>query len=172
MGSSAIERVHFVKVDPAYRHHQKMVTSREILNLQGTRLKWYELAKADTPVPETIHSTATAFLLNEATQSHWELDAELGFVLLHLCGSEFYFLMVCTWRGSNELWQTVFYKENDGTPGFLIFPRDKTHKPTYCVWEMGVVWHEIQAWSRFLSSPRDQQAQADYLNARFTGLIS
>ena len=39
---------------------------------------------------------------------------ELGFVVLHRCGESFYFLLVCTWRNENELWETVWAKDGDG----------------------------------------------------------
>ena len=38
---------------------------------------------------------------------------ELGFVVLHRCGESFYFLLVCTWRNENELWETVWAKDGD-----------------------------------------------------------
>ena len=38
---------------------------------------------------------------------------ELGFVILHRCGESFYFLLVCTWRNENELWETVWAKDGD-----------------------------------------------------------
>ena len=37
----------------------------------------------------------------------------------------------------------------------------------YCVWELGPVWHEQQAWVRFLTSSRDAAAQQAYLDDRF-----
>src|SRR5438128_599716 len=66
----------------------------------------------------------------------------LGFVILHRCGESFYFLIVCTWRNSNELWQTVFYKDGEAMKEFALYPRDGEHKPTLCVWELVPVGHE------------------------------
>ena len=42
---------------------------------------------------------------------------------------------------------------------------ESTHRPTFCVWELGAVWHEQQAWSRYLRSSRDESAEGD-LRAR------
>ena len=42
-------------------------------------------------------------------------------VVLHRCGSDFYFLIVCTWRNENELWQTVWYKDGDRMDAFAPF---------------------------------------------------
>ena len=65
---------------------------------------------------------------------------------LHRCGKDFYFLIVCTWRNSNELWQTVFYKEWDAMDGFARQPREGAHNAMLCVWELAPLWHEQQAW--------------------------
>ena len=162
---------HARHVDREYHHDDKLVTPGKSLDIRGSRLKWYDIAKAQTPVPEMIQALARSFLIAEALRRHWELQDDLGFVLLHRCGRNFYFLIVCTWRGSNELWETVYFKENDATQGFSHYPCEQCHKGTFCVWEMGAVWHETQAWSRFLRSPRLPQDEAAYLDARFAGAV-
>ena len=87
-----------------------------------------------------------------------------------LCATDDYLYFV-TQRGSNELWESVYYKQNAATPGFALFPREGRHKGAYCVWELGPVWHEQQAWVRFLTSPRDVAAQQTYLDDRFSGSV-
>jgi hypothetical protein len=39
------------------------------------------------------------------------------------------------------------------------------------VWELGAVWHEQQAWSRFLRSERDADARETYLEDAFAGEV-
>ena len=144
------------QIDPDYRHHPKQVIPRENLALGQARLKWYDIAAPDRTVPQSIADMAISYLQAEHRSGRLGLEDELGFVLLHRCGEEFYFLIVCTWRGSNELWESVYYKKDNATPGFSLFPREQRHKGTYCVWEMGAVWHETKAWREYLYSPRDQ----------------
>ena len=91
-------------VDPAYRHGPKLVTPQGQLDLGGVRLKWYDLARAQTAVPDTIRTLARDYLIAESKAGRLELDGELGFVVLHRCEADFHFLIVSTWRGSNELW--------------------------------------------------------------------
>jgi hypothetical protein len=158
-------------VDPAYRHYPKLVTPQAQLVLEGVRLKWYALARAEAPVPEAIRHLARDYLTSEAHAGRLELAGELGFVLLHLCGDDFFFLIVCTWRGNNEMWESVYFKQNAATPGFALVPRENRHKATLCVWELGPVWHEQQAWVRFLTSARDEAAQRAYLADRFAGPV-
>ena len=151
-------------IDAGYRHFAKRVTPDEPLYRYGVVLKWYGVHPEDRPIPDEITRLARNYLTTT------DLDARgLGFVVLHRCGADFYFLIVCTWRNSNEVWQTVFYKDGPAMAEFALFPRDQTHKPTLCVWELVPVWHEQQAWVRFLSSSRDEAAAQAWLGDRFVG---
>lgn len=151
-------------IDSEYRHAPKLVTPGEMLETPGSVLKWYAVHSVDQPVPDEIAQLARSYLMKTSLEARG-----LGFVLLHRCGNDFYFLIVCTWRGSNEVWETVFYKDGDGMVDFALFAREKTHKPTFCVWELAPVWHEQQAWVRFLKSPRDEAAAHVWLRDRYNG---
>ena len=50
------------------------------------------------------------------------LAGELGFVILHRCGDDFYFLLISTWRNENELWETVWAKAGEHEPAFVPWP--------------------------------------------------
>ena len=152
-------------IAPDYQHYPKQVRASAPFVMAGALLKWYEVYPQDHPAPDEISQMAQAFL----TQAEFEARG-MGFVLLHRCGEDFYFLIICTWRNSNELWETVFYKDGDSMADFALFPRDGDHKPTLCVWELVPVWHEQQTWVRFLSSPRDEKAAQAWLNDCFAGL--
>jgi hypothetical protein len=151
-------------VDASYRHAPKRVTPGEPIATDGALLKWYELHPADRPVPAELAERARGAVATAAAGARG-----LGFVILHRCGGNFYFLIVCTWRNSNEVWQTVLYKDGDAMADFALFPRDGAHKPTLCVWELVPVWHEQGAWVRFLASPRDETAARAWLADRFAG---
>jgi len=140
-------------VKESYRHAPKWVTSGNPIETSGAILKWYLLAPKEEPVPEGIDRLARAYLARQSLEV-----SGLGFVILHRCGSDFYFLIVSTWRGNNEVWETVFYKNGDAMADFSLWPRDGMHKPTFCVWELAPVWHEKEAWERFLKSARDENA--------------
>jgi hypothetical protein len=151
-------------VSTEYRHAPKHVTIGETLNLSGAILKWYAVHSQEQPVPEKITQLARAYLLNTPPDARG-----LGFVVLHRCGNDFYFLIVCTWRNGNEIWETVFYKDGDGMMDFAPFPREGSHKPTFCVWELVPVVHEQQAWVRFLGSTRNEKAAESWLVDRYSG---
>jgi len=94
-------------VNPAYRHVPKRVTAGQPVTLSLALLKWYELFPVDRPVPEEISRAA-----RRAVESDVKVEG-LGFVVLHRCGGDFYFLITNTWRNENELWETVWYKDGD-----------------------------------------------------------
>jgi hypothetical protein len=109
-------------------------------------------------------------LRDAAKSGALELDEELGFVILHRCGESFYFLLVCTWRNDNELWETVWAKPGDGDVSFKPWPRDGSHVPTFCVWELAAVGHERLAWSEYLLSARDDGARRVYVRSSYEGI--
>jgi hypothetical protein len=148
------------RVSPGYRHIEKRITPGDPVDLGGGRLKWYSIAPEEAPVPAGIERLARAGLHDAGAPA---FPGELGFVILHRCGEAFYFLLVCTWRNENELWETVWAKDGEGDRAFRPWPAAGPHRPTYCVWELGAVCHEQRAWSRYLRSPRDPTAALAYL---------
>jgi hypothetical protein len=74
-----------------YRHGKKKSMPGAQMETTGAILKWYALAPADQPVPEEIDLLARVYLTKA------QLEAKgFGFVILHRCGSDFYFLIVST----------------------------------------------------------------------------
>lgn len=153
-------------VSSTYRHGDKLVVPGPVLQLGGRRLKWYGIGTAEKPVPEAVSTVARAFIAR--------LDlgplSDLGFVVLHRCGTDFHFLIVCSWQGNNEIWESV-YAIDRGDADFRDWPRPGPHVPTFCVWEMGAVAHESAAWRRYLQSARDEAARADWLKDQYEGAI-
>lgn len=152
-------------IDAGYQHKSKRVTPLDPLDTSGAVLKWYGVYPEDRPISDELTTLARQHLTTTPLKAQG-----MGFVLLHRCGADFYFLIVCTWRNSNEIWETVFYKDGDAMSGFALFPRDGVHKPAFCVWELVPVWHEQQAWTRFLNSSRDEAAAQVWLDDGYEGL--
>lgn len=111
----------------------KYALPKEIFTVGKTRFKWYDLAK--DPAEVSSQDIQNAKMCIENANENFQNIEDLGFVIMHRCG-ENYLLLICTWRSENELWESVYY---DGTGKFEIWNRNKTHLPTYCVWEMGIV---------------------------------
>jgi hypothetical protein len=159
-----------MSTEASYRHRTKSVTPALVIALDESWLKWYDVAPADGPVPAPIRALARGTLRGAVDSGAIELDDELGFVILHRCGESFYFLLVSTWRNDNELWETVWAKPDDAR-GFEPWPLEGTHRPTFCVWELGAVGHERGAWSRYLLSARDADARDAYLRDTYAGEV-
>ena len=147
-----------------YRHTSKRVTPWDPVETAGAILKWYAVHPDDQPVPDEIDGLARSFLDRTALEARG-----FGFVILHRCGNDFYFLIVNTWRGNNEIWETVYYKDGEAMPDFALWPRDAMHKPAYCVWELGPILHERGSWERFLTSIRDEEAAQAWFRDLYSG---
>ncbi len=162
----------FIAVQSAYRHVVKLAVPAALLIAGTSKLKWYDIGRHDTPVPVDTRDAARAFLISEAARGGLSLDRDIGFAVLHRCGAgdDFYFLPVCTWRNSNELWESVYYKDA-GMSGFAPFVQAGPHRGTLCVWELGPVLHEQKAWIRFLRSARGPEDLDAYLGSTFEGEV-
>lgn len=143
----------------------KYAAPKGIFTVGKTRFKWYDLAEDPSKIStQDIHN---AQICIENAQENFQNIDDLGFVIMHRCG-ENYLLLVCTWRSENELWESVYY---DGSGKFEIWDRNKIHLPTYCVWEMGIVYHESQAWKKYLGTTKDEDDKKNYLNDLFEGEV-
>lgn len=155
-------------VPEGYSYYEKIITPREGLSLPTAYLKWYDLYPEDAPITPEQDAETRAFLAEQVKKLNFE--GELGFVILHRAG-KYLLLLLTTWRNTNEMWETVYYKEVDSAEGYIPVPGEGINKGTYCVWELGAVWHERHAWVRFLSSKRDDAAKLDYINDHFSGRV-
>jgi hypothetical protein len=146
-----------ISVSPDYVHVRKQLSAGEQLGLPQVRLKWYDLHRQESPIPAEVDQEARKTVQEQI--SDITPLGELGFVINHRVGDA-YLLLVCSWLGDNELWETVYFKDK---AGFEPMPFPKTAKATYCVWEMGAVLHEQEAWINYLFSDRDEAAREAYL---------
>jgi len=154
-----------------YRHAPKTARPASTLGLGDAVLKWYDIFPPDEPVTDDIRALARRGLAEAARLGEIRLGDTLGFVILHRCGDGFHFLLVSTWQNDNELWETVWAKDGDQDREFHPWPLDGTHRPTFCVWELGVVAHERLAWARFLSSARDRDSRLEYMRDTYEGVV-
>jgi hypothetical protein len=166
---SVLERIGTIASD--YEHVSKHVSPGPSIVVADAILKWYDVAPADAPVEDDVRALAEVSLRQAARSGDLSLAGELGFVILHRCGESFYFLLISTWRNENELWETVWAKNGDADPTFRPWPIEGTHRPTFCVWELGAVCHEQRAWSAYLRSPRDDADKQAYLESSYEGTV-
>ncbi len=152
-----------VQVSPAYGHYEKMIHSHGVIDPTIGRQKWYAVNRGDQPIDQSVQDLAQDFIARTLASDGDPSPQELGFVILHRCGDNFYFLGLCTWRENNELWKTLFHLKTETMADFAIYPQAEPHKDTFCVWELAVVCHEMKAWTRYLNSKRSDQDATQYL---------
>lgn len=160
-----------MSVRTEYLHIAKLIDPAPTIALGDATLKWYDIAPEAEPVPAEIRQLARDRLEQAEASGELDFSGDVGFVILHRCGESFYFLIASTWRNDNELWETVWAKPSDDENAFEPWLVEGTHRPTFCVWELGAVWHEQQAWSRYLRSERDDSAQQAYLQDSYEGPV-
>jgi hypothetical protein len=159
----------FEQVAPSYQHRQKFVRPGEALVAADVYLKWYDIYREDMPIADHLIDDARSFLLTELHEGRLPLKNEVGFAIHHQCAT-LYILYICTWRNENEVWETLYHKDLAGDGRFRRLEREAT-TPTFCVWVLGPVWYEQQAWVRYLGSPRDDAARRAYLHDQMVGLV-
>lgn len=155
-------------VPEGYVYAEKLVTPGQDLSLPNAYLKWYDIYPPDVAITAEQVAESRIFIATEVERLGFE--GELGFVILHRAGPVL-LLMLMTWRNTNEIWESVYVKEVVRADGYALVTFEQSHRGTFCVWELGPVWHERHAWVRFLSSKRDQEAKLAYVNDRFAGLV-
>jgi hypothetical protein len=171
---SVISEVHEPPVPQSYRHHRRVVTSRDGIRLGEAQLKWYDIRRPDVAIADALVEETRAFLVAETESKRLDLGRELGFVMLHIGDSPHgpnavALLIVCTWRSANEVWESAYFRPVAGGAYQRVAATD--HRATFCVWELAAVWHERQAWTRYLESARDEAAGKTYLADRFSGTV-
>ncbi len=153
----------------SYVHHDRWVEPRELLVLPGAVLKWYNVGRPGTEIPSILEEEGRRFLATEIAADRFTLGHGFGWVVLHDCQGVT-FLILGIWNGHNECWQVAFARDPD-KPELCYRPVDIAGmpKPVLCVWEMTPVWHERNAWSRYLFSTRDEAAKIAFLQDQTSG---
>jgi hypothetical protein len=157
----------FGQVASEYRHRPKVARPGEALVTPAVYLKWYDIYYEETPISPQLVDQARSFLLAELEAGRLALKNEIGFAVHHRCSAA-YILYICTWRNENELWETIYIKDLVVDSEIQQLKRNAT-TPTYCVWVLGAVGHEQQAWTRYLYSSRDDAAKYAYVRDQITG---
>lgn len=155
-------------VPESYMYYEKHITPGEDLSLPTAYLKWYDLYPVETEITPEQFAKSRLFLAGAVERLM--LQDEQGFVILHRAGSVL-LLLLTTWRNTNEIWEATYIKDLTGTGDYQAIEYENLYRATYCVWELGAVWHERNAWVQFLSSRRDDEAKLAYISDRFSGRV-
>ena len=155
-------------VESGYRHYRKEIGAGEPFVSESLLLKWYEIRLLDKSISRARDIAARAFLARQIESMDPPITGH-GFVMHHECRSVL-LLLVCIWRNTNELWETV-YVQADGESEFDPLNGYGSFQPGYCVWEMEAVWHESKARTRYLLSERTNDDRERWLQDSFGGIV-
>lgn len=155
---------------PAYRHVWKVAEPLDPIVVPGAVFKWHHVHDQDSSVPAELDAEARAVIEAAAAGGEWELSYGLNFALLHVTRTHA-FLIAGVWRGHNEMWERIYYKDLAQSDGFLPTEPAGGATAACCVWEMGVIYHEHQSWRRFLFSGRAAADKQAWLADTYTGRV-
>ncbi len=153
-----------------YNYYEKKVESGELLILPEACFKWYNLFPIKNEINQEQVFETREFIKEEINSGRLKLDKEIGFVILHRAG-DYLLLLITTWRNTNEMWESVYYKRVEQSDNYKQMEFKNNHKGTYCVWELSIVWHERNAWLKFIQSKHNEEAKLKYLNELFSGIV-
>jgi hypothetical protein len=148
-------------VPATYVHYPRTTEPGEPLVGRGSVFKWYRVFPAVDPVPEVLDAGTRTFVLSVLERGAINPAYGMGFVVLHH-STEFDFLFICSWRGHQELWDSLFYREAGESGAWTSTPQGEI-SPVCCVWEMAPIWHERNAWIRYLESARTRTDREAWL---------
>ncbi len=114
------------------------------------RLKLYGIAYGrGEPRPELVRAALQAADSTLPVPARGDDRYGLGFLGIH-DGRDSNFVFVSWWENENELQHRIFFSAPD-RPGELRAASPQ--EPIACVWDLGVIAHEREAWIRHVLSP-------------------
>lgn len=153
-----------------YRHEDRVSTPGDLLVLSNAIVKWTGVHRIDRPIAPKETEAARDYVRGLDRAGALHVDQGLGFAVHHVSTNHAFLLIGC-WRDKNELWLAHHLRAvDDPIGGFQPFPYDATSVPAACVWELSPIWHERDAWTRYLFSARDATAKRAYLDDVLSGI--
>ncbi len=157
-------------VPMAYTHEWRVAEPKEALVLPGALFKWYHVHREGVAIPAAMDAEARAVITDAMAGGKWNPEYGLNFALIHLSTTHA-FLISGVWRGHQELWERVYYKELSPPGPFLRADMSGEDSPSACVWELGVICHERMAWHRYLFTGRTEADKRAWLADTYTGQV-
>jgi hypothetical protein len=168
--ASAVSLDGLGNVPVAYVHEWRVAEPREPLVLPGAVFKWYHVRREGVTIPTAMDAEARAVIVDAMAVGMWDPAYGLNVALLHLSTTHA-FLIAGVWRGHQELWERVYYKELAPPGPFTRAVTDGEDVPAACVWELGVICHERMAWHRYLFSERMEADKRVWLADTHAGRV-
>jgi hypothetical protein len=160
----------FGNLPAAYTHEWRVAEPKEPLVLPNAVFKWYHVHRDGVAIPDAMEAEARTEIADAMARGAWTPEYGLNFALIHLSTTHA-FLLAGVWRGHQELWERVYYKELASNAPFTRIDTSGEDVPSACVWEFGVVCHERMAWIRYLFTGRTEADKQAWLADTYTGQV-
>ncbi|HLD48794.1 MAG TPA: hypothetical protein VJB11_00350 [archaeon] len=154
-----------VDIPDDYELVQRESTRTGIVICSSIILKFYDMHKTGNAPDAKLIDESQTFLLNEIKKGNIEPYLGLGFAIL----SED-MLNVTRWDSEYPivLKNQIYGYKKDFESAELLDIRDVG---SFCIYELGIVNHERNAWKKYLESKRRGIDKSKYLNSFFEGLL-
>ncbi len=158
----------------AYEHEPKKVMPAGLITSPSLVLKLYDLFTEQTK-PNPIEETKT-FLKKEILEKKINPLTGMGFAILSKD-----ILNVARWDTKypivlkNQIYGYGFNNsdemDNRNYTPIDYFDLDINKEGCFCIWELGIVNHEMKAWKAFLKSSRTESDKREYLESKIAGKL-
>lgn len=155
---------------PDYVHRDREAAPGDPILLSNAIVKWNSVFLAGEPIPMEETRAAGEFVRALDRMGQLDVADGLGFVVHHKSTAHA-FILIGFWHDKNELWEAGYSRAvGDPIDRFAKNAYDGRSAPFACVWELSPIWHERNAWSRFLTSERDLAAKQTWLADVYAGI--
>ena len=157
--------VDICNVSKKYEHKQMEAVCSSVIAEPYLSLKFYEMYLSGKPFDKNLIKQSTDFLHNEIKKGRIETYIGTGFAIL----SED-MLNVAIWDNEHPivLKNQIYGYKKDFERAELL---DMGDVGSFCIWELGIVNHERNAWKKFLESDKTEEEKLKYLFRVYDGLL-
>ncbi len=160
---------HFGQVAADHVHVLKVASPAAPLLTPTASFKWHLVNPAADTFSLADVQQAQQRIARDLADGRLTLQQEVGYVVQHRTASRD-ILYVCSWRGNNETWETLYSRDRERNGAYEMAQRP-SHTATFCVWVIPLVMHEQGAWLTYLRSKRDAHSQSAYFEHMFSGVV-
>lgn len=149
------------EVNPGFLLNTTRMVSRShgILFTPDLGLKLYSMSGFNADIPAEKLRELNGFLEGEILRGKIDPEIGLGFAI-YSPG----YLNVARWRKENPIvLRNSLYEFYPSAPLNTALPGDLNAGGAFCVWELGIVAHEREAWKKYLTSKRAREDKVQYL---------
>lgn len=149
-------------------YNTREVKFMEQLTCLQWQVKWYSLTlKGETNLDWHTQATEQLPKWISLLEGKGKLTCKIATLILHTA-YDYNYSILFTWVDENVLALSV-YRSQKEKPDF--FELISANGIVSCVWELGIIWHERNAWIKHVLNRLPQADIIGYLNSKINGEI-